>query len=63
MKEMCLECSGSGQVECQHCGGSGLEAASALLHDTCRKCQGTRCEPCGHCGGTGQIEMVQDVAA
>lgn len=61
MKEMCLECSGSGKVECEHCGGSGNELNSGLLNETCRVCQGTGEEACGYCHGTGRIEIRAEV--
>lgn len=63
MKEMCLECSGSGKVECEHCGGSGINHNSSLLNDTCRNCQGTGWEDCGHCDGTGRIEITAAATA
>lgn len=56
MKEMCLECSGSGAIDCEHCGGTGGERDSGLLNEACRHCAGTGRVSCPHCQGTGQVE-------
>jgi hypothetical protein len=53
MKEMCANCYGTGNVPCEHCGGTGVMPNVSLLGEACQKCKGTRTERCQLCHGTG----------
>jgi hypothetical protein len=55
MKEMCLTCYGTGAVNCQVCGGTGIMPDVSLIDEDCLKCKGARVEPCLDCRGTGFI--------
>lgn len=55
MKEMCLPCYGTGQINCLRCGGTGVESNSSLLGEDCLKCKGTRQDRCLLCRGSGFI--------
>ncbi|MCI0660216.1 MAG: hypothetical protein L0220_04010 [Acidobacteria bacterium] len=52
---MCLNCYGTGVIDCQVCGGTGVMPNSSLLGEDCLKCKGLRLERCGFCNGTGFI--------
>jgi hypothetical protein len=53
MKEMCLDCFGTGRVKCQVCGGTGVMPDISLLGEDCLKCNGSRLEVHQRCRGTG----------
>lgn len=46
----CSECEGSGQVDCEDCGGDGATDEG----DDCPSCEGERTTECGDCAGTGE---------
>jgi DnaJ-class molecular chaperone len=60
-KKTCTRCSGSGQIPCPGCGGSGKlqqinegkkEGFSKIV--SCAGCSGRGNVTCGVCGGSGQ---------
>lgn len=55
MKEMCLDCYGTGRIRCQHCGGTGVMPNVSLLGEDCLKCNGSGYERHQLCRGTGYI--------
>jgi NAD-dependent SIR2 family protein deacetylase len=55
MREMCLDCYGTGRIKCQACGGTGVRPNISLLGEDCLKCRGSRAEVHQLCRGTGFI--------
>ena len=55
MKEMCLDCYGTGQIRCLVCGGTGGMPNLSLLGEDCLKCRGTGEDRCQRCYGSGFI--------
>jgi hypothetical protein len=55
MREMCLDCYGTGRIKCQACGGTGVMPNISLLGEDCLKCQRSRAEVHQLCRGTGFI--------
>ena len=53
MKEMCLDCYGTGQIKCLVCGGTGIMPDISLVGEDCLKCRGTRKGSCQRCRGSG----------
>lgn len=49
----CSECSGTGEVACDDCDGTGADTINGT--DTCIYCFGARSIRCGFCQGTGEI--------
>ena len=58
MKEMCASCAGTGEIGCEHCGGTGTEPEVSLLDQDCHKCHGTGKSRCPECHGSGLIEIA-----
>ncbi|HZS05656.1 MAG TPA: hypothetical protein VFD58_12525 [Blastocatellia bacterium] len=58
MKDMCINCAGTGEIACEHCGGVGQEPEASLLDQECHKCRGTGKENCPECRGSGLIELA-----
>lgn len=52
--DYCAVCYGTGAINCNHCGGIGIDFDSSLLNDECRGCNGTGKRICHDCRGTGE---------
>lgn len=56
---VCLECQGSGKIECPACGGKGKKSTPRGVTYNCKACggEGTVACPlqCSSCGGSGEI--------
>jgi hypothetical protein len=55
----CDDCSGSGDIECKKCGGTGKKDPEAKKKDTkkCKKCEGNGRIDCQVCKGEGYVEV------
>lgn len=51
-KSVCVECDGSGRMECDHCEGEGN-----INSKTCSKCNGDGGIMCSECYGTGYVTI------
>ncbi len=55
MKETCAKCGGTGEIRCDHCGGSGKMPDISLIGEDCLKCHGTGKNRCPECQGSGAL--------
>lgn len=49
--DLCTECGGEGELECEECDGTGFEADEVTY---CPECNAAGMLECAECNGTGQ---------
>lgn len=56
VRKTCSRCHGSGEIDCQYCGGDGYN----LYGGQCSHCCGMGWENCPDCDGDGYNEELED---
>lgn len=56
VRKRCNRCNGSGEVDCEACGGSGYNWSGGQ----CGYCGGTGLATCPECNGDGYIEVEEE---